>query len=436
MSALAQILHQNGARVMGSDLADNDEVKKLRALGIKVYSSHRAEQIKKAQVVVYSSAIHEDNPELIAAKEQGKTIVRRAELLGEVASLYHSTIAISGSHGKTTATAMISEIFLKAKLDPTIHIGGKLNCIGSNYVLGKSDIFITEACEYMDNFLFIMPDIALVLNVDCDHLDYFGNIDRVKDSFKKFGSNIRRGGLVMACYDDAACSEIFPDGQAATFGLNEKADMVAKNVHEYAPGYFAFTPSLMGFELGEIKLNILGKHNIYNALAAIFVAMIFDIDFDVIQSALENFSGTERRCEVIANNGGALILHDYAHHPKQIESMICSAKQMKGESGRIITVFEPHTYSRTKFLLNEFAKSFEGSDILILAPVYSARESESEGANSLELMSVAEKFVSDIRYGETYEKIYQMLSGEIREGDIVLILGAGTIDSLAKKFKT
>lgn len=436
MSALAQILFANGIKVQGSDLAENAETQILQKKGIKVYKGHFKSNVESADVVVYSSAIHEDNEEFSYAKQNNLLILKRAELLGMIANCYKFVVAIAGSHGKTTTTAMISEIFLKANLKPTFHIGGVLNSIHSNFKIGNKNFFITEACEYMDNFLYIKPNVSVVLNVDGDHLDYFKNIEGVKNSFKKFKNNKRYQGVSIACIDDENSKEFIEDEDVVTFGLDKKADLRATNIKQYKPCYYSFDVMFMRYKLGNIKLNIIGKHNILNALASILVGISCAIDFNDMKEAIENFSGVERRCEKICDLLGAEIYHDYAHHPKQIEKMVKVAKDLTFKTnGKVVCVFEPHTYSRTKFLLDDFAKSFYGSDHVIFSPAYSAREDMSEGFEADILAKKTSEFVKEVEYLLTYDEIYNRISDIVKKGDVVMILGAGTIEKLAEKFK-
>ena len=375
MSALAFILKQNKIYVQGSDVSANDEVKKLQKKGVKVFDNHDAKNLKDIDIVVYSSAIKDDNVELEFAKSKNIIILKRAELLGLVAGMYKHVVAIAGSHGKTTTTAMLAEIFMQAGLNPTFHIGGVLNSINSNYKLGNKKFFITEACEYKDNYLYLNPDISVVLNIDSDHLDYFKNIDNVKYSFKRYIANTKTGGFSVVCADDENSLELNNLNSIATFGLSSKADIYAANIKEYKPCHYSFDVVFSKFKLGNIKLNILGRHNVYNALASVIVALACAIDFCDIKIALESFSGVKRRCQKIAEINGALIYHDYAHHPVQIEKMIKVGRDLtRKNKGRVLVVFEPHTFSRTKFLIKEFVESFALADKIILAPVYSARE--------------------------------------------------------------
>lgn len=429
MSALAQILFKGGVMVQGSDVSENDEVRTLRALGIVVFLGHRESNLDGVDTVVYSSAIHEDNIELVTAKKRGLTLLRRAELLGSVAERFGRVVAVCGSHGKTTASAMISEILLRAGFDPSLHIGGKLLAIDSNYRLGGDELFVTEACEYEDNFLHIHPDVAVVLNIDSDHLDYFHKLSGVKKSFDKFCEGIRRGGVLFVCADDPHCKHLLGRENVTSFGFGRRAELRAVNERVYENGKFEFDLLFMGAYLGKIRLNVLGRHNIYNALAAILVALLFDIDFKVFADALFEFKGTLRRSQVLGRAFGALSMHDYAHHPRQIASMISSAQNLPHK--KIVVVFEPHTYSRTKFLLKDFAKSFKGTDLLILLPAYSARESRDAGVDSDTLLRHAKKYVKSALLAADYDEAFALLKKFCCEGDLLLVLGAGSIEKLA-----
>lgn len=433
MSALAFCLKKDGFYVQGSDETINDEVKKLAKGRIKVFLGHSKNNVLNADVVVYSSAIHEDNPELKYARKNHLIVLKRAELLGMIAERYKTVIAIAGSHGKTTATAMISEMFINAGLKPTIHLGGRLKSIKSNYKIGNKKFFITENCEYMDNFLFVKPDISVVLNIDSDHLDYFKSLEGVKKSFLKYVYGTRENGLNLDFDQDENSNEIRLLENTVTFGLNKTSDIFARNIKEYRAGFFSFDVVFEKCYLGNIKLNIIGEHNVYNALAGIFVGLICGIDFCDIKNSIENFSGVERRCERLGEINGAEVYHDYAHHPKQIEKMVSVAKELvKETNGRILTVFEPHTFSRTKYLLGDFAKSFMGSDFVFLAPVYSAREDESAGLTSTDLLVETKKYIKNVMLFDGYADIIKTIKQTAKKGDLVLVLGAGNIEKLAK----
>ena len=430
MSALALILKANKFFVQGSDEVANQEVKKLLKKKVKVFVGHNEKNLEGVEVVVVSSAIHDDNVEYQYAIQKGLMIIKRAELLGAIARLYKTVVAVSGSHGKTTATAMLSEIFIAAGQRPTVHIGGILNSIGSNFKLGNKKYFITENCEYMDNFLSVFPDVSVILNIDKDHLDYFGSIDGVKKSFLKYAQNTKDGGINLICGDDKNSKILRNCKNVVRFGFNSNCEIYATNVREYKPGFYSFDVIFEKCNLGNIKLTIVGRHNVLNAVSCVFVSMVCGIEFNVIKNAIENFSGVKRRCELVGKVNGASVFHDYAHHPKQIEKMIAVANRCKSKDGKVIVVFEPHTYSRTKYLLKNFAKSFKGADMVILAPVYSAREQESDGLNSNDLLKETKKFVNISVCLNGYSEISKMLKHIAVSGDIIMILGAGTIEKL------
>lgn len=431
MSALAQMLLKNGVTVQGSNECENEEVDKLKKKGIKVFIEHKISNLKNVQIVVYSSAIKDDNVELKHAKEKKLILLKRAEVLGMIAEKYKSVISVAGSHGKTTATAMIIEIFKRAQRKPTYHLGGVLNSSKSNFEIGNKKFFITESCEYKDNYLFLKPDLSVILNIDADHLDYFGDIEGVKQSFLKFAGNTKEGGVNIVCIDDRNCAEILKLENTLSFGISKKADIYAKNIKEYKKGYYSFDAVFLGYTLGNVKLNMLGEHNILNALASIMVGLVCAIDFNDIKSAIESFSGVKRRCQRVGEINSATVYHDYAHHPEQIKNMVSVAKRLTQKEGRLFVVFEPHTYSRTKMLYNDFVACFDGVDKLILAPVYSAREKPIEGYDSLKLFNGAKERVNAALV-ETFAEIIFVLRQEVKKGDVVFVLGAGTIEKLCE----
>lgn len=429
MSALAQMLLKFGAIIQGSNECENAETKKLQKKGVLVLLEHKISNLKNVDVVVFSSAIKDDNVELKYAKEKNLLILKRAELLGAIADTYKYVISVAGSHGKTTTTAMIIEMFKVAKLKPTYHLGGVLGSSKSNFEIGNKRFFITESCEYKDNFLYLKPDISVVLNIDSDHLDYFGDLQGLKSSFLKFVNGTKTGGVNVAYYDDENLTDINRMENTLTFGLSKKSSIYAKNIKEYKKGYYSFDAVFLSHNLGNIKLNILGKHNVLNALACVLVGLLCTIDFENIKSALEKFSGVKRRCERVGQINLAEVYHDYAHHPEQIKKMIQVAKNLVDDNGKVFVVFEPHTYSRTKALYDDFVTCFDGVDKLILLPVYSAREKPIEGYDSLKLYNGVKDRVSSILI-ETYKDVVLSLKNEVKKGDVVFVLGAGSIEKL------
>ncbi len=434
MSSLALILKNQNIEVQGSDESLNSEVNKLVSNGVKVFEGHDKNNLKGVDIVVYSSAIGDDNEELIFARNNKLTILKRAELLAMIAKSYKTVISVAGSHGKTTASAMISEMLLKNNLNPTFHIGGVLNSVHSNHNIGDNEIFVTESCEYKDNFLFLHPDISVVLNVDADHLDYFGDLEGVKKSFDAFIQNTNKDGINIICKDDENSKELLKKSNNLTFGFSKNAHVFATNIKEYKPCYYSFDVVVFKYKLGNIKLNILGKHNILNALVCVLVGILLKLDFCDIKKAIENFSGVERRCQLLSDKNNIRIFHDYAHHPEQISKMIEIGKNLTQSKGKLFVVFEPHTYSRTKFLIKEFAQSLMQADEIILTPVYPARELASAGFDSLKLANKTKSYNSHVQCIKDFFEVKNYLLENVKEDDVVLILGAGTIEKLAKMF--
>ncbi len=434
MSALAQMLRKEKIYVQGSDESENEEVLRLKRKGIKIFLGHNNQNLKGVDVVIYSSAISSDNEEFIYAKEKGLVIIKRAELLGIVASGYENVISIAGSHGKSTTAAMISEIFINAGLKPTIHLGAVLKKTNSNMVIGNKKYFITESCEYKDNFLFLKPDVSVILNIDADHLDYFGDLEGVKRSFYRFSKNTKIGGINIVCGDDVNSTQIKKSANCIKFGM-KSSDIYAKKTKYLKNGCSSFDVFFHKIKLGNIVLNLIGEHNVCNALAAVAVGILCNIDFEIIKMSIESFCGTKRRCDYICDYFGAKVYHDYAHHPKQIEKMVSAFKNIIQNEGKLVVVFEPHTYSRTKYLLDEFVDSFSFADKIILAPVYSARERKEQGVSSNELYDELKNKNKDVELFDSFEKIKSRLKNVVCKGDILLVLGAGTIERLAKMLK-
>ena len=434
MSALAMVLHKKGFMVQGSDLVKNHEALRLERAGVKIFEGHLQKNVSDCEVVVYSSAVKDDNIEFKFAKQNELILLKRAELLAMIAAEHETVIAVAGSHGKTTTTAMLAEVFVKAGCCPSYQVGGVLKSSNSNFKIGAKDYFIVEACEYQDNYLFLKPDIAVVLNVDSDHLDYFKSLDGVKKSFQNFAGLVKEKENLFVCADDKNSAEMIDC--STTFGVNRQAEFMAINIKEYKPCYFEFDVLQKKVKLGKIRLNILGRHNVFNALAVIAISVSCGIRFDKIKFAIENFKGVKRRTEFISKVCGAEIYHDYAHHPKQIEKMIMVGRKLvKRVKGKVIVVFEPHTFSRTRFLIKEFVDALSKADYVILAPVYSARELPEEGYDSLKLSNDIKEKLNNVEYLESYAEIKKRVEEVSCENDVVMILGAGSIEHLAKMWK-
>ena len=422
MSALAEVCLSRGLSVRGSDMREGVYTERLHALGVDVIIGHRAGNVVGADVVIRTSAIKDDNPEIYHARELGIPVLERAEAWGIIMEDFHEVVCVSGTHGKTSTTAMMTCIALAADRDPEVMIGADMREIGGVLRISDGDLFIAEACEYCDSFLNFKPTVAIVLNVEEDHLDYFSGIDDIIRSFSKFVSGTKAGGVVVVNADDEnAMSAVKLSGKRfVTFGLSENADVTAKNL-EYTDGFPSFTLVYKGEELVKIRLSVLGEHNVKNALAASAAALRMGITPEIIAKALAAFTGVGRRMEYKGRYNGAKIYDDYAHHPSEVETTLNAVR--RAHKGRIICVFQPHTYTRTAALKEGFAKALSLADKVILADIYAAREKNTIGITSAaigELMQNAE-CVSG------FDAIVSSLESDVRDGDFVLTMGAGDI---------
>ena len=417
-SALAVILKSQGYNVSGSDKVESLTTKKLQTLGIPVSINSVSEFIYNAHLVVVTGAVKEDDKELILAKKLGLNVVSRAKMLGMLAKQYKNVISVAGTHGKTTTTGMISKIFLDAKKNPTIHIGGNMQEINGNVNVGEKEFFITEACEYQDSFLSLKSDVCVILNVQPDHLDYFKSFDNIKKSFKKFANNTKKKGIVVYNRDDEnACLNYKQN--VVSYALNGFGVVSAKNIKEYEKGKYQFSCHVLGNKMFTCKLNIYGKHNVYNALASISVALYYGIDKQIIKKAIESFKGIKRRFEDYGLINGTKVIHDYAHHPTEIQAIIKTAKSLTKKD--VYVVFQPHTYSRTKLLYDEFLNCFNGAKEVLVYKVYSAREKESEGINEKELARGLSLNGQTAFSFDNYEEMKEHILSKVKDGDILLI---------------
>lgn len=413
MSALACFLVQKGHIVSGVDLK-----KHLKIPGVCTNKKRAFQNLKNADFVVVSNAIKEDDKDVLLAKKLGKTILSRGGLLGRVAQMHKCVIAVSGTHGKTTTTEMLAEVFIKAGLNPTVHIGGISNCFNDNLRIGNGEYFITEACEYHDSFLCLNPDVSVVLNLEPEHLDYFKTFENERKSFEKFASQSK---FVI-------CPQNLKKANAVTFGPG--GDFEAQNIQK-CKNKICFSVNKNGQNFCKISLNAFNEKNVLNALAVIAVCDKLGIEKKHIQTALENFKGVKRRSQILCNR--PLVIHDYAHHPTEIENMILSAKNFFKKP--VWVVFEPHTYSRTKDLFNKFIQSLNLADKIFLLPTYSAREEVLLGGRAEDLFEGLSAQKKDVYFFENYDvaraKILKTLNNEV-----LLILGAGNIDKFWKVKKT
>ncbi len=433
MCGIAEVLHNMGYQVTGSDLEYSNTVARLIRLGIKIEIGHKAENISGAQVVVHSSAVSEENPEIQAARKAVIPVIPRAEMLAELMRIKFG-IAIAGSHGKTTTTSMVASILARGGLDPTIVIGGRLDSIGSTAKLGQGDYMVAEADESDGSFLKLSPAIAVVTNIDEEHLDFYRDIEHIKETFLQFIEKVPFYGLICVCLDQDIIQEMIPriTKRFLTYGLSSQCDLQARDICEQGPDS-KFQVVYKGEDLGYIKLNIPGKHNIYNALASIGVAIELEIPFIVIQKAFESFKGADRRFQIKAQIGELIVIDDYGHHPTEIKATLRAAKNGWGK--RIICIFQPHRYSRTKALLDDFITSFYDADVVIVTDIYPAGESSIPGIHSgLIVDGLNEHGHKGAYYIKGLEDIPEFLQKLVKPDDMVITLGAGNIWRAGEKF--
>ena len=434
MSGIAEILLNQGFIVSGSDIARSENTDYLESLGSEIYIGHSEDNVKDAEVVVYSSAVDPmNNPETLAALKLNIPLLRRAEMLAEVSRLNYC-LAISGTHGKTTTTSLCGLTMLKAGLDPTIIVGGRLRGFGgTNARLGKGDWTVVEADEFDRSFLQLLPTIAVVNNIEPEHLDIYKDFDDLKNTFLEFSNKVPFYGFVAVCLDDIGVKSILGNikKKVITYGLSRHANVRAENI-KFDNIKSEFKTFYEGEELGIVRLNIPGVHNIRNSLAAIAIGLELKIPFEQISEALSEFTGVNRRFEIKGNNNGIMVVDDYAHHPTEVQATIAAARN--GWNKRIISVFQPHTYTRTRDFYKDFGKSFDDSDILIVIDVYPAREKPIEGINGKLIADTAVSYGhKNVIYAETLDEAYNYVKEILKEGDLILTLGAGDIWKLANR---
>lgn len=429
MSALALLLQKHKKVVLGSDINKSQLTRKLSKQGIKVFYKHRSSNIKDCDLVVFSGAIPSQNPEVKEALKQNIKVVERSELLQMVASEYKNVIAISGTHGKTTTTAMISYIFMLCGLNPTVHIGGDFDYINGNVAVGDKEYFITEACEFRDSFLTLKPTVSVITNIETEHLDYFKNFENEKKSFNKFVSNTKKICFLNGRYKNIIDSKT----DIKTLGFSNSNSLYVRNIKKGSDHKYTFDCYKGKSFIGNFKLNVYGKHNIENAIAAISVCLEFGIDYNVIYLGLKTFNNVHRRFELVGTYKKSLLIHDYAHHPTEILNTIKTAKEVFRK--KIICVFQPHTYSRTKTLIESFSKCFDGLDCLYILKTYSAREKYEYlgSADYLKdrILQSAPSFV--VKEVMSKKEFLKNIKKEDLCGSILLFLGAGDIEKLPNK---
>ena len=435
MSGLAKILLSEGFTVSGSDAHSSALTDELIGDGCIVSVPQSAGNITNdIDLVVYTAAIHPDNPEFKAAKEAGLPMLTRAELLGQIMTIYKNAINIAGTHGKTTTTSMVSEILLAANMDPTISVGGILNSIGGNTRVGGNKYFVAEACEYTNSFLSFNPTMNIILNVKEDHLDFFKDIDDIRHSFKLFTEKLPSDGTLIINTDIDNYEYFYQDTdcEVITFGSDpEKSMYSATNITYDKYGCCSYTLLINKEDSGTIELSVPGLHNVYNSLSAVAAAFKLGISIDNIKAGLKHFTGTNRRFEKKGEFNGVTVIDDYAHHPDEITATLNSAKNYP--HNKIWCVFQPHTYSRTKALMPEFAKALSLADNIVLAKIYPARETDNLGISSADLMELIKAEGKDCYYYESFEDIEKFLLNNCINGDLLITMGAGDVYKIGEE---
>jgi UDP-N-acetylmuramate--alanine ligase len=426
MSGIAEVLLAHGFSVSGSDLRENEVTARLASLGTRICIGHRAENLGAADVVVFSSAVARDNPELVAARSRAIPVIARAEMLAELMRLQDG-IAIAGSHGKTTTTSLVATILRSAALDPTVIIGGKLNVLGSNAARGHGDLLVAEADESDGSFLHLRPVLAVITNIDPEHLDYYGDLAAVKEAFVAFANSVPFYGLVVLCLDHPNVQAILPrvEKRVVTYGMTAQADYAARQVRcQGLTSHFELIRR--GQTLGQFEVSMPGYHNVLNALAALAVADELGVTLKIAGDALRTFGGVQRRFTVRGEHRGITVIDDYGHHPSEIAATLEAAQRAYGR--RLVVAFQPHRYTRTHFLFEELTRAFNRADVLLVTDVYPAGEQPIAGATSDCLVkAIAAHGHRNVHYVAERTDLVQQLRAHVQPGDIVITLGAGTI---------
>ena len=428
MSGIAEVLHNWGFTVTGSDCTKSRVTDRLSSHGIFISIGHNTNLVEKADFVIYSAAIKQDDPELICARTNNIPIVERADFVGFLTRIYDNTIGIAGTHGKTTTTSMVSLCFLEANLDPSIQVGAMLKDIGGNYRVGNSDFFILEACEYVESFLKFSPQSAIVTNIDNDHLDYFKTFDNIKHAFEKYVNLLPKDGFLITNADDPDCLDLRKHtlAQVVTFGLrNDRANFIGRNIVFDKNGFSKFDVYRNSSYFGEFKLSVPGIHYVYNALACIAICSSYGIAKQVIKTALLKFTGANRRFEYIGSYSNMDVYDDYAHHPTEIRATLTAAKNYPHKT--LWCAFQPHTYTRTRAFLKDFASALSLADKVILADIYAAREKDPGDISSADLARELEKLGKEVHYLRSFDEIEKFILKNLVNGDLLITMGAGNI---------
>jgi len=427
MSGIAELLLNLGYKVSGSDMKRSDITDRLEHLGGVIFKAHAAEQIEGADVVVVSSAIAPDNPEVQAAAQAAIPVIPRAEMLAELMRLKYS-IAVAGAHGKTSTTSIVASVLAQGGLDPTVVIGGKLKSIGSNAVLGQGDFIVAEADESDGSFLKFSPTIAVVTNIDNEHLDFYADLDAIKAAFANFLDRIPFYGLAVLCLDNEPIQDLIPQlkKRYTTYGMSSQADFHIRDV-SFGNQKSAFNIYHRGEKLGHINLNLPGIHNVYNATASIAVGVELNIAFDQIKSALETVEGVQRRLEIKGETNGVIVIDDYGHHPTEIKITLKTVAENWPDRRKVV-VFQPHRYSRTRALFDEFTRAFYQSDVLVVLPIYAASEKKIKGVSSQILCEgIKAHGHKEVIYADGFKAAHSLLKQTLQPRDVLLTLGAGDV---------
>ena len=434
MSGIAELLLNLGYKVSGSDLASTVITRRLAQLGGTIFQGHGPEQIQGADVVVVSSAVEEDNPEVVAAKEAVVPVIPRAEMLAELMRLKYS-IAVAGAHGKTTTTWIIASVLDQGGLDPTVVIGGKLDSLGTNARLGQGEFIVAEADESDGSFLRLAPTIGVVTNVNAEHLDFYGNLEKIKEVFLDFINKVPFYGMAVVCLDNEGIQDLIPkiEKRFTTYGMTSQADYQAKDV-TFEGLTSRYHIAYRGEALGTVHLNLPGIHNVYNSMASIAVGMELGIPFDTILNALKDIEGVQRRLEVKGTTDGVTVVDDYGHHPTEIKLTLQAVRQCWPDR-RIIVVFQPHRYSRTAMLFDDFTRAFYQADSLVVLPIYAAGEAPIENVDSQRLCEgIRQHGHKDVVFRDGQDEAVSYLKKIVRQRDVLLTLGAGNVWQVGEKF--
>ena len=433
MSGLAEILLDRKFTVSGSDMKASEITEHLGKIGARIAIGQRAENITEdIDLVVYTAAIHEENEEFAAAKNKNIPMMTRAALLGQIMDNYARSIAVAGTHGKTTTTSMLTHILLQGQLDPTVSVGGMLDRIGGNIRVGQSNVFLTEACEYTNSFLEFHPLYSIILNVEEDHMDFFKDLEDIKHSFHLFASQTAPDGLIIINGDMEHTDDILKDlpQKAITFGLNGDNDYTATDISFDKEGNGSYQLVVNGENMGPVSLKVKGRHNIMNSLAAIACARALGLPMKQILTGLLSFGGTHRRFEYKGNIGDVIVIDDYAHHPTEIKATLTAAREYPHDE--LWVVFQPHTYTRTKAFLHQFAEVLTLADHVVLADIYAAREPDTGMVSSRDIVNLLKEAGTDVYYFPTFGEIEDFLLSQVKGHDLLITMGAGDVVNIGE----